>query len=65
MKKILLSIMAIGMIFCSTAQKRSGFGLHAGVSATSEYDLDYGYYDDQDPMDGFQAGIRYNLKLTL
>tara|TARA_B110000444_G_C18759355_1_gene556767 strand:+ start:390 stop:1160 length:771 start_codon:yes stop_codon:yes gene_type:complete len=61
MKNTILSIMFLCTIGNITAQ-RSGFGIHAGVNATGAFDLENGYYDALDPLNGFQLGIRYNLK---
>ena len=61
MKNTILSIMLLCTIGNITAQ-RSGFGIHAGVNATGIFDLENGYYDALDPLNGFQLGIRYNLK---
>lgn len=63
MKRIALLLLVIGCIFCSNAQKRSGFGIHAGTNASGTYDITNGYYDDMDPAPGYQVGFRYNLKL--
>ena len=63
MKKITFYLLVIGFVFCSNAQKRSGFGLHAGTNASGVYNITNGYLDAYDPVAGYQVGLRYNLKL--
>jgi len=55
-------LLVLGMIANSTAQKRNGFGIHAGTNAAGLYTITDGYLDGLDPLNGYESGIRYNLK---
>jgi hypothetical protein len=62
MRYLLFVTLTMGMLLFSAGQKRSGFGFHAGINVTGVYDNTNGYYDGLDPLDGYEAGVRYNLK---
>jgi hypothetical protein len=65
--KILLSLL-ISICFLSNAQKkgdkRTGSGLHFSINATGVYNT-YGYFDNVEPVQGYEIGIRYNRKLGI
>ncbi len=65
MKNLLMIFIAVGMVFCSTAQKRNGFGIHAGVNTSDAWYIEDNLVEinpDTDPMPGYQVGLRYNIK---
>jgi len=62
MKKFIITIIALGMIVNTYAQKRSGFGVHAGVIGTGVYDTELGVNPDHESATGFTFGAGYNLK---
>tara|TARA_B100001250_G_scaffold403234_1_gene417463 strand:+ start:269 stop:946 length:678 start_codon:yes stop_codon:yes gene_type:complete len=68
MKNLLLIILAISMSLLSHAQKktdkRTGYGLHFSINATGVYNIN-GYFDNVDPVQGYEIGIRYNRKLGI
>ena len=63
MKKIILVIISLLMIINTTAQTRNGLGVHVGYNSTGLYDVNNGYYDELETLNGFQIGLRYNLKI--
>ena len=68
MKNFLLIILVISMNLLSHAQKktdkRTGYGLHFSINATGVYNID-GYFDNVEPVQGYEIGIRYNRKLGI
>ena len=63
MKHFLITLLSIIFCYTTTAQQRSGFGVHAGTNASGVYDATNGYYNDFETIAGYQLGLRYNLKI--
>ena len=42
--------------------KRTGWGIHYGTNASGVWSINNGYFDNVEPAQGYEFGIRYNRK---